>query len=112
MTPATTVAFMKAFENHCTIMGWNQGAQNVTKFTNQNAALVDVIKNYGQIEEATLKADCEVFCMVGSSNVQNCVAQNNHMMAQCLKKSLTVAALACLEPYKSQYLFGVEYGGP
>jgi hypothetical protein len=33
------------------------------------------------------------------------------MMAQCLKKSLTVAALARLEPYQSQYLFdGVEYG--
>jgi hypothetical protein len=32
------------------------------------------------------------------------------MMAQCLKKSLTVAALARLEPYQSQYLFdGVEY---
>ncbi len=33
------------------------------------------------------------------------------MMAQRLKKSLTVASLACLEPYQSQYLFdGVEYG--
>jgi hypothetical protein len=33
------------------------------------------------------------------------------MMAQCLKKSLTMAALAHLKPYQSQYLFdGVEYG--
>jgi hypothetical protein len=33
------------------------------------------------------------------------------MMAQCLKKSLTVASLVHLEPYQSQYLFnGVEYG--
>ncbi len=33
------------------------------------------------------------------------------MIAQCLKKSLTVAVLAHLEPYQSQYLFkGVEYG--
>jgi hypothetical protein len=32
-------------------------------------------------------------------------------MAQCLKKSLTVASLARLKPYQSQYLFdGVEYG--
>jgi hypothetical protein len=32
------------------------------------------------------------------------------MMAQCLKKSLTVAALTRLKPYQSQYLFnGVEY---
>ena len=93
-------------------MGWNQGTQNVTKSTKQNAVLVNVVKNYGQIEEATLKAGCKVSCRGGGANVQSCAAQNNHMMAQCLKKSLTVAALACLEPYKSQYLFGVEYGGP
>ncbi len=30
MIPATTMAFVKAFENRCTIMGWNQGAQNIT----------------------------------------------------------------------------------
>jgi hypothetical protein len=102
MTLATTMAFVKAFKNHCTIMGWNQGAQNVTKFTNQNAVLVDVVKNYGQIDEATLKAGCEVFCRVGGVNVQSCSAQNNHMIAQCLKKSLTVAALARLKPYQSQ----------
>ncbi len=47
MTPATTMAFVKAFKNRCTIMGWNRGAQNITKFTNQNAVLVNVIKNYG-----------------------------------------------------------------
>jgi len=34
MTPATTIFFVKAFENRCNIMGWNAGAQNVTKFTN------------------------------------------------------------------------------
>jgi hypothetical protein len=91
-------------------MGWNQGTQNITKFTKQNAVLVDVVKNYGQIDKATLKAGCKVFCRVGSVNVQSRAAQNNHMMAQCLKKSLTVAALTRLEPYQSQYLFdGVEY---
>jgi hypothetical protein len=47
MTPTTTVVLVKAFENRCTIMGWNQGTQNVTKFTNQNTVLVDVVKNYG-----------------------------------------------------------------
>jgi hypothetical protein len=111
MTPTTTVAFVKAFENHCTIMGWNQGAQNVTKFTNQNSVLINVVKNYGQIDKATLKAGCKVFCRVGGANVQSRAAQNNHIMAQCHKKSLMVAALAHLEPYQSQYLFnGVEYG--
>ena len=33
------------------------------------------------------------------------------MMAHCLKKLLTVAVLARLEPYQAQYLFhGVKYG--
>ncbi len=109
MTPTTTVVFVKAFENHCTITGWSQGAQNVTKFTNQNAVLVGIVKNYGQIDKATLKAGCKVFCRVVGANVQSRATQNNHIMAQCLKKSLTVAAIAHLEPYQSQYLFnGVE----
>ena len=52
-----------------------------------------------------------VFCDPTGANYQTHASQNNHMMAQCLKKSLTVAALARLEPYQSQYLFnGVEYG--
>jgi hypothetical protein len=110
MTPASTVGFVKAFKNRCIIMGWNQGGQNITKFTNQNAVLVNVVKNYDQIDKATLKAGCKGFCRVGGANVQSRATQNNHMMAQCLKKSLTVAALARLKPYQSQYLFdGVEY---
>jgi hypothetical protein len=37
-------------------------------------------------------------------------AQNNHMMAQCLKASLTPAAWARLEPYQAQYTYdGIEY---
>ncbi len=101
MTPVTTVAFMKAFNNRCTIMGWNQGIQNINNFTNQNAVLVDVIKNYGRIDKATLKAGCKVFYRVGGANVQSHAAQNNHMMAQCLKKSLTMAALGRIKPYQS-----------
>ncbi len=110
MTPATTVAFVKAFENRCTIMGWNQGQRNITKFTNSNNAVVDIVKNYSQTDEASLKAGCDVFCDANSTNYQTRALQNNHMMAQCLKKSLTNAA-ARLEPYQNQYLFnGIEYG--
>jgi hypothetical protein len=40
-----------------------------------------------------------------------CAIQNNHMMTQCLKKSLTAASLARIKPYQAQYMFeGVEYG--
>jgi hypothetical protein len=111
MTPATTVAFVKAFKNRCTVIGWNQGDQNITKFMNQNGVTVDVIKNYSQINEANLCTGCKVFWKVGCAKVHQSAAKNNHMMAQCLKKSLTVASLVRLEPYQSQYLFnGVEYG--
>jgi hypothetical protein len=110
MTPAMTVAFVKAFENRCTIMGWNKGGQNITQFANAQGVIVDLVKNYGQIDEATLHTTCEDFCGVGGSQSNQRAAQNNHMMAQCIKKSLTVAALARLEPYQAQYLFnGVEY---
>jgi hypothetical protein len=35
MTPSTTAAIVKTFENRCSIMGWNQGAMGITKFPNQ-----------------------------------------------------------------------------
>ncbi len=59
MTPATTVALVKAFKNCCNIMGWNQGIQSVTKFTNQNNIVINIVKNYGQINKANLQAGCE-----------------------------------------------------
>jgi hypothetical protein len=111
MTPLMTVAFVKAFENRGSIMGWNQGPMNITKFMNSKNAVINIVKSYSQINEATLKAGCDVFCDPTGANYQTRASQNNHMMAQCLKKSLTVATLARLEPYQSQYLFkGVEYG--
>ena len=111
MTPATTVAFVKAFENRCTIMGWNDGTQNVTKFLNQANVTIDIAKNYGQIAEEDLKIGCESFCKVGGAGHQARATQNNHMMAQCLLKSLTPAAKTRLQVYQSQYTFdGVEYG--
>ncbi len=111
MTPATTVAFIKAFENHCIIMGWNDGAQNIIKFLNQANVTIDIVKNHGQIAEEDLKIGCESFCKVGGAGHQARATQNNHMMAQCLLKSLTPAAKTYLQVYQSQYTFdGVEYG--
>ena len=58
-----------------------------------------------------LKAHCDKFCKATGAKFKTRAAQNNHMMVQCLKKSLTVASLARLEPYQAQYMFeGVEYG--
>jgi hypothetical protein len=92
-------------------MRWNHGAQNVTKFLNRKNLMINVVCNYGQITKTDLKSGCEEFYKTGGTRFQGRAVQNNHMMAQCLKKSLAVAALARLEPYQSQYLFdGVEYG--
>jgi hypothetical protein len=111
MTPATMATFVKVFANRCSVMGWNQGAEGITLLQNSAGVDVDIIKAYGQIDEITLKTRCNVFCMAGGAKFQSCAAQNNHMMAQCLKNSLTPAALTRLEPYQAQYTFNrIEYG--
>ncbi len=110
MTPATTIAFVKAFENRCNIMGWNSGTQNVTKFLNQDNVMINIVKKYGQIAEQDLKVGCKTFCRVPGAGHQTRATQNNHMMAQCLTKSLTSATKTRLEVFQSQYTFdGVEY---
>ncbi len=110
MTPSTTATFVKTFENPCSIMVWNQGAIGITKFPNQQGVTIDIVKSYGQIDEPTLKAHCDKFCKAMGAKFKTHAAQNNHMMAQCLKKSPTVASLARLKPYQAQYMFeGVEY---
>ncbi len=103
MTPATTATFVKVFANRCSVMGWNQGAEGITLLQNSAGFDIDIVKAYGQINEVTLKTCCDVFCRAGGAKFQSRAAQNNHMMAQCLKNSLTPAALARLEPYKAQY---------
>ena len=60
MTPFTTIAYVKAFENRCNIMGWNTGAQNITKFLNQANITIDIVKNYRQIAEEVLKLGCDL----------------------------------------------------
>ena len=110
MTPATTAAFVKVFANRCNVMGWNQGTEQITTLQNSAGVDVNILKAYGQIDEATLKTRCDVFCKAGGAKFRSRAAQNNHMMAQCLKHSLTPSALARLEPYQAQYTFeGVEY---
>ncbi len=61
MTPDQTVVFVEAVSCHATAMGWNQGTKQITTFANRGGTLVDLIKCYGQINEATLKIVCERF---------------------------------------------------
>jgi hypothetical protein len=111
MMPSTTTVFVKTFKNRCSIMGLNQGAMGITKFPNQQGDTIDIDKNYVQKDEPTLKAHCNKFCKATGAKFEMRATRNNHMMVQCLKKSLTTASLACLKPYQVQYMFeGVEYG--
>ncbi len=55
MMPSTTAAFVKTVKNCCSNMGWNQGAMGITKFPNQQGVTINIVKNYGQINEPTLK---------------------------------------------------------
>jgi hypothetical protein len=110
MTPDQTVIFVKSFHRHATTMGWNQGAMQITSFANSAGRQVNIIKNYGQIDEATLKSACERFCKPGEVHSQTRAKQNYTMMSICLAKSLTADAQARLLTYRNKYTFdGVEY---
>ncbi len=110
MTPSQTVIFVEALQNKCTQMGWNQGTKQITSFVNRENKTIDVIKNYGQINEATLKQQCERFCKPGEVDAQSRAKQNNTMMYACLSKTLTAKAKAKLLAHRSDFTFdGVEY---
>jgi hypothetical protein len=106
MTPDQTVTFIEALQRHCTEMGWNSGTKNITSFQNKDNVTVDIIKNYGQIDEATLCTACERFCLAAGANSRTRAKQNNTMMSICLAKLLTANAQARLLTYRKDYLIG------
>jgi len=113
MTANQTVVFTKAFLSRATAMamGWNKGSKQITTFTNSSGVSVDIIKSYGQINEATLKTACERFCKAGEADAESRAKQNkNTMMSMCLNKLLTATAKASLLTYCNECTFdGVEY---
>jgi hypothetical protein len=103
MTPNQTVIFVEAFHRRAMTMGWNQGTMQINLFANSAGCQVNIIKSYGEINEATLKSACERFS-------QTRAKQNNTMMSICLAKSLTADAQARLLTYQNEYTFdGVDY---
>jgi len=109
MTPSQTVVFFESLTHRATAMGWNAGSKQITTFTNRSGTAVDIIKEYGQIDEVTLKTACERFCKAGEADAESRAKQNNGMLAVCLGKSLTAEAQARLLTYHNEYTFhGVE----
>jgi hypothetical protein len=85
-------------------MGWNTGNKNTTTFVNKGGNTIDVIKNYGQIYQTTLRTACEWFCTAAGADSKTRVKQNNTMMSIFLEKSLTADAQARLQTYRKDYL--------
>lgn len=110
MTSDKTVVFVEALTQRATELGWNAGSKNITKFKNAAGKDIDIIKEYGQIDELTLKTACERFCKAGGVDVATRAKQNNTMMSICLAKSLTAEARAKMITFRNEYTFdGVEY---
>jgi hypothetical protein len=110
MIPSKTVIFVEAFQCHADAMGWTKGTKQITTFTNRDGKSIDIIKNYGQIDKATLKTACEQFCKAGEIDSQSCAKQNSTIMSNCLSNSLSMEAKVRLLTYWNNYTFdGVEY---
>jgi len=110
MTSDQTAVFVESLTRHATAMGWNAGSKQITRSTNRSGKDVDIIKEYGQIDEVILKTACECFCKAGKVDAESRAKQNNGMLAVCLGKSLTAEAQARLLTYRNEYTFdGVEY---
>jgi hypothetical protein len=105
MTPDQTVVFVKALSCRATTMGRNQGTKQITTHQNSAGTAIIVIKCYGQIDKATVKASCECFCRAREVDAETCAKQNNTMMASCLSKSLTAATQSRLLICHNKYTF-------
>ncbi len=86
MIPNKTVVFIEALERKANSMGWSKGTKQIITFTNHDGVSVDIIKNYGQIDMATLKTACERFCKAGEADAATRARQNNKIMSMLLEE--------------------------
>jgi hypothetical protein len=61
MKSNSTVVFTQSVVERCTEIGWSQGTQNITQFTNQDGQAISLPTEYGRIDMATLTTQCERF---------------------------------------------------
>jgi hypothetical protein len=79
------------------------GTQQIINFTNAAESTINIIYQYGQIDTATLQAQCKVFCKNTGALFQARARQNNTMMSECNMKTLTPAARVRLLPFQGDY---------
>jgi hypothetical protein len=83
------------------MMGWDIGTQNIIEFTNNDGREINLISEYGQINESTLRTACEVF--MSGVNANSRAAQNNEQMWRCIYNTLTKEAKAKLLTYLDDF---------
>jgi hypothetical protein len=99
MKSSGTIVYTTKLQAKCIKMGWHMDTQQIINFTNAAGSTINVVLQYGQINAATLQAQCKVFCKSTGALFQARARQNNTMMSKCIMKTLTPAARVRLLPF-------------
>ena len=98
MKSSETIVYTTELQAKCVKMGWHMGTQQIINLTNA-AGSTNIVHQYGQIDAATLQAQCKVFGKSTGALFQATARQNNTMMSKCIMKTLTPAARVRLLPF-------------
>jgi hypothetical protein len=98
-----TIIYTTELQAKCIKMGWHMGTQQIINFTNAAGSTINIVHQYGQINTATLQAQCKVFCKSTGALLQARARQNNTMMSKCIMKTLTPAVRVRLLPFQGDY---------
>jgi hypothetical protein len=61
MKSSGTVVYTTKLQAKCVKMGWHMGTQQIINFANAAGLTINIVHQYGQINTATLQAQCKVF---------------------------------------------------
>jgi hypothetical protein len=113
MKSGDTVMFIQDLQEKAREMGWSEGSKAITEF-NIGTLAAPVMKNlfehYGQIPVDKMKTACDVW-MIGVDK-ETRAFQNNEMMQQCMKATLTVDASRRLLAHKATFTINGKIYAP
>lgn len=98
----TVVNFEKEMAERAAEQGWDEGTQTVISYM-IDGKLIDLLSEYGRIDEATLREECKLFVLKGGTHYVSRRAQNNEQLWRCIKATLTTEAKTTLMAYSSEY---------
>ncbi len=61
MKSSGTVVYTTKLQAKCIKMGWHMGTQQIINFANAAGSTINIVHQYGQIDTATLQAQCKSF---------------------------------------------------